>query len=313
MSQSIMRICLKGVEELTVYRLFIVGLNLFLSSPFTRRYARYICITVLIAGNFYLNGIMNSTHAAPEMQKLENILDVDDSEKLPRIAEMVKENAGTSPSEKTNVPVVTVSTEKHLPEGEVVRYFNLGVYHQKQGNTIKAIEEYEKVLNSDPDHAETHNNLGVIYKEGNDLGKAMEHFHHVVSLNPGMVEAHNNLGVIHYLRGDQGEAVAEYRKALELNPDNLRSQINLGLVFKAQGQEKLAIEILEKVLSVEPFHSEAHYNLAIIYESLGHLEKAIWHYTRFVDTAGKDYLSLIRTVSEHIRDLEITSGEVLRD
>jgi tetratricopeptide (TPR) repeat protein len=126
-----------------------------------------------------------------------------------------------------------------------------------------------------------------------------------------MDEAHNNLGVMHYLRGEPGEAVAEYRKALELNPDNLISQINISLVFKAQGQEQRAIEVLENVLSIEQFHPEAHYNLAILYEKLGHLEKAIWHYTRFTDTAGNNYLTLIGTVSEHIADLKVTSGEVL--
>lgn len=296
MSQTIIRMCLNGVKEQTVYRLFIVGLNLFLPRLCTRRYARYMCIAVLTAGSLYLNGIMSSTHAASEMRESGKILDVDDSEKVPAIEEK---------------PTVTVSTKEYLPENEVVSYFDLGVYYQKQGNTRKAIEEYERVLQLDPDHAETHNNLGVIYKERNELDKAMEHYQRVVSLNPGMDEAHNNLGVMHYLRGEQGEAVAEYRKALELNPDNLISQINLSLVFKAQGQEQRSIKILENVLSIDPFHSEAHYNLAILYEKLGHLEIAIWHYTRFTDTAGNNYLALIRTVSKHIADLKVTSGEVI--
>jgi tetratricopeptide (TPR) repeat protein len=296
MSQAIIRMCPKGVKEQSVYRLFIVGLNLFLPGRYKRRYARYIGIAMLTAGSLYLDGIMSNTHAASEMRESGKILEVDDSENVPVIEEE---------------PTVTVSTKEYLPENEIVKYFDLGVYYQKQGDTIRAIEEYERVLQLDPDHAETHNNLGVIYKERNELDKAMEHYQRVVSLNPGMDEAHNNLGVMHYLRGEPGEAVAEYRKALELNPDNLISQINISLVFKAQGQEKRAIEILENVLSIEQFHPEAHYNLAIIYERSGALEKAIWHYTRFADTAGKDYLTLIGTVSEHIADLKVTSGEVL--
>jgi hypothetical protein len=66
-------------------------------------------------------------------------------------------------------------------------------------------------------------------------------------------------------------------------------------------------------LSEQPFHAEAHYNLAIIYEELGHLERAIWHYTRFVDNAGKGYPDLTERVTRHIKDLKVTSGEVLRE
>jgi len=216
-------------------------------------------------------------------------------------------------AEKTEEPSVSVSTRKPQINKKILHNFNLGIYYQKQGDNTKAIEAYENVLKLDPDNAEVHNNLGVIYKEQDDLDKAMEHFQHVVSFNPGMDEAHNNLGLIHYLRGDQRNAVLEYQKALKLNPNNLVSQINLGLVYKAQGLDKKAIDTIENVLSEDSLHPEAHYNLAILYEEMGHMEKALWHYTRFVDNAENDYLTVTEKVTEHIKDLKVISGDVLRE
>lgn len=312
---QIIRLYLKTSKELTKHLLFTAGLMVFLPKLFIKQCTRPMCIGVFIAGTFYLNCSMSDIHAAPEMQEFEKVLDVDDSEVIPAIEEKIKEDLEVSEemslSEKTGEPMASVSAEGHSLSKEVIYHFNLGVYHQKQGNTIKAIEEYENVLRLDADNAEAHNNLGVIYKEQDDLDKAVEHYQFVVTSNPGMDEAHNNLGVIHYLRGNQREAVLEYQKALELNPNNLMSHINLGLVYKAQGLERKAIDILEEVLSERPFHPEAHYNLAILYEELGHLERAIWHYSRFIDNAGKSYLALTRNVTEHIKDLKVTSGEIL--
>jgi len=279
MLQTFIRLYLKAVKEQFLRLLSIVNLVLFLSKLLTKQCVRYICIVVLIAGIFYNNYSMGDTPVV---------------------------------SKRTEAPAITVSAGKYSPGKDAIDHFNLGVDHQKRGDTIKAIEEYENVLKSEPDNAEAHNNLGAIYKEQGNLDKAVEHFQFVIALNSEMDEVHNNLGVIHYLRGDHKEAMKEYRKALELNPDNLMCLINLGLVYKAQGMELKTIDTLETILSIEPFQAEAHYNLAILYEELGHLEAAIQHYTRFVNNAGTGYPDLAERVTGHIEDLKVTSGEVLR-
>ncbi len=308
---------LKKTGELTKSLLFFAGLMMILPKLSTRQYVRAVCVAILIVGAFLLSCNVSEIYAAPEINELEKVLDVDDSEVIPVIEEEIQESAkasGLAPlSEPTEEPAITVSSERHSPGKDVIDHFNLGVNHQKQGYTLKAIEEYKYVLKSDPNNAEAHNNLGVIYKEQNDLDKAVEHYQSVVTTNPEMDEAHNNLGVVYYLRGDHREAVQEYLKALELNPNNLMSHINLGLIYNARGLKLKAIDTIEKVLSEQPFHTEAHYNLAIIYEELGHLERAVWHYTRFVDNAGKGYPDLTERVTMHIKDLKVTSGEVLRE
>ncbi len=279
MLQTIIRLYLRAVKELFLRCLSVVNLVLFLSILLRKQCVRCVCIVALIVGIFCHNFSMSDTHA---------------------------DSGGTV------VPKITVSRESRTPGKDEIDHFNMGVDHQKRGNAVKAIEEYEYVLTLEPNNAEAHNNLGAIYKEQGNLDKALEHYQLVMTLNPEMDEVHNNLGVIYYLRDDHREAVKEYRKALELNPDNLMCLVNLGLVYKAQGMELKTIDTLETILSIEPFQAEAHYNLAILYQELGHLEAAIQHYTRFVQNAGKDYPDLAERVTGHIEDLKITSGEILR-
>lgn len=242
-------------------------------------------IIVMIAVILHLDCNINSVHAATEKQE----------------------------PGKFEIPATPSSTEDPSIEKTATYHFNLGVYHQKQGNITNAIREYEEVLELDANNAEALNNLGVIYKEQDNLDKAAEYYHLVVSLNPGMEEAHNNLGVIYYLRGDYRKAGFEFRKTLDINPNNLKSLINIGLIYKSQGLAKRAIETLEDVLAKDIFQLEAHYNLAILYEEMGHLEMAIWHYTSFINNIDNDYSDLIETVSVHIKDLQIFSGDLLME
>ncbi len=279
------------------YTKTLIGLVPNLPESHIKRFARYVSMILVFTAALHIGGNIGSVCAAPESQELKNY---------------VNSRGNISGSGKPEIPAASSSSE-NTPIDKTVYHFNLGVYYQKQGNTANAVKEYETVLRLDPDNAEAHNNLGVIYREQNELDKAAEHYQFVVSLNPGMEEAHNNLGVIYYLRGNYREAREEYQKALELNPYNLKSLINIGLVYKTQGQTKKAIEIMEDVLEEDTFQAEAHYNLAILYEEMGHLEMAIWRYTLFLKNADTDYAALKKIVKEHIKELQRSSGNSLRE
>ncbi len=257
---------------------------------------RHVSILLVFTAILHLGSNIRNICADPTNQQLK---------------EAANNKVNNSETGEPEIPAVTSSSEDPSMD-QTVYHFNLGVYYQKLGKTANAIKEYNAVLKLDPDNAEAHNNLGVIYREQNELDKAAEHYQFVVSLNPGMEEAHNNLGVIYYIRGNFREAGAAYRKALELNPNNLKSLINIGLVYKSQGQTKKAIEVMEDVLAVDTFQAEAHYNLAILYEEMGHQEMATWHYTLFLRNADNEYSELKEIVKEHVKELRISSGNVLR-
>jgi hypothetical protein len=46
---------------------------------------------------------------------------------------------------------------------------------------------------------------------------------------------------------------------------------------------------------------------------MGHLEMAIWHYTLFFKNADNDYSELKGIVKEHIKELQRSSGNSLKE
>ncbi|GAX61076.1 hypothetical protein SCALIN_C17_0110 [Candidatus Scalindua japonica] len=273
------------------------GLMRYIRESYIKQFTCYVNFIVVIAVILYFGCNISRVYAAPENVELK------------RTVNSKVTNSGRPGN--TGIPHVASSPEDQSVD-KAVYHFNLGVYYQKQGDMLRAVNEYETVLKLDSNNAEAHNNLGVIYREQNELDKAMEHYQFVVSLNPGMEEARNNLGVIYYLRGNYREAAEEYRKALELNPNNLKSLINMGLVYKTQGLTKKAIEVLEDVVAEDSFLPEAHYNLAILYEEMGHVEMAIWRYTLFLKNSTNNYSELRGIVKEHIKDLQKSGGDTLK-
>ena len=268
-------------------------------------------------GSFAEQEYKKATYSEEErLRELERVFEANVTETIfPEAGGPALEAIETGPPLEGAAPLIASGAVEGLTPGpgkEAIYHFNLGASYQKRGDTLRAIEEYKKVLTLDAYNAEVHNNLGVIYKEKGDLDKAVEHYLLVTSLNPGMEEAHNNLGVIHYLQDNTRAAELAYKRALEINPNNPASLINLGIIYKRQKMDKKAIDTFEEVLEVDSTNPEAHYNLAIIYEEQGHLEAAIWHYTSFIGNAGDAYPELTGDVAEHVEDLKVVSGDVLK-
>jgi len=77
-----------------------------------------------------------------------------------------------------------------LPKENAVLHYNLGVLYVQNRDYTRAIAEFQKVLEYNPDDSEAHYNLGVVYSEYlNDRKKALEHFKKYLSLSPEDSEA----------------------------------------------------------------------------------------------------------------------------
>ncbi|HLG30939.1 MAG TPA: tetratricopeptide repeat protein, partial [Candidatus Brocadiales bacterium] len=142
-------------------------------------------------------------------------------------------------------------------------HFGMGVFHQKNKEIEKAVEEYNKVIKLDPDNAEVHINFGVIYKEEGDLNKAVEEYKKALAIDPWLDAGYNNLGVVYFLKGNYAESIKHYQKAVEINPENLESYINLGIAYGIQKRSDEALRAFQTAISINPRHAETHYNLAV--------------------------------------------------
>jgi tetratricopeptide (TPR) repeat protein len=209
------------------------------------------------------------------------------------------------PSPKEQVATASMDVKKEEDKhrtlmSDILTHFNWGVHFHNQGETLKAIQAYQKVIQLDPTYIEAYNNLGIIYQEINDFDRALGVFQRSIEINPQYEKGHNNLGILLYHNGRYEQAIEAFQKALAINPNNIESHINLGILYKQQGQPDKAIASYQKALDINPLRGETHYNIGLLYEQLEKVELAIDHYQKFIQLSSGSHPGLALKVHERL-------------
>ncbi len=102
-----------------------------------------------------------------------------------------------------------------------------GVELLKQGKADKAIPEFKKAIELDPDNASVHLNLAYAYDLQGSVEEAIGEYQWAIELGPENHLAHNNLGVLYAKKGLYDEATVEYGKALQIEPNDSNTLKNL--------------------------------------------------------------------------------------
>jgi tetratricopeptide (TPR) repeat protein len=118
-------------------------------------------------------------------------------------------------------------------------------------NRARKSDEAEKlwrrILEIDPNYAESYNKLGYLELHRANYDLAIEHMQKYAFLAPGSANPHDSLGDVYRVLGRYEEAELEYKQALKIQPDFFYSLINLGRIYLARGQLEVGFGILEKV------------------------------------------------------------------
>lgn len=121
-------------------------------------------------------------------------------------------------------------------------HFNLALTYDRQGDLVKAEQEYIKALDSDPSSVVTLNNLGYVQYRLGKMNEALSNFHQAIRYDPGFADAYNNIGLVHESRNDLENAEKFYQRALGKNPELYQTHLNLGDVYLAR-QDYLRAEV----------------------------------------------------------------------
>lgn len=126
----------------------------------------------------------------------------------------------------------------------------LGIAYYRSGNFPKALENYRKALDIDPNYASVYNNMGSLYlsdflktKEAKSLDSALANLKKAIAIDPKMAAAFNGLGAVYRKLGQDQEAIKAWEKALDLKPDFDMPLINLGITWLENGNAKKALEV----------------------------------------------------------------------
>ena len=163
-----------------------------------------------------------------------------------------------------------------------VLYNLFGAVLSNQKNFDKAVINYKKSIEINPDYAEGHNNLGgALYKLGK-FNEAIDSYQRALKIKPNFTEAYNNLGLAFEDLGKFNEAIDSYQRAIKIKPNFTEAYNNLGLAFEDLGKFNEAIDSYQRAIKINPEYAEAYNNLGNVYDINDKVDEAILNYKKAI-------------------------------
>jgi len=205
--------------------------------------------------------------------------------------------------------------------------FRIGMSYFGKREYDKAIIEFEKSIELDANHTESHYYLGQcylqkgiieynnknifkaysLYRKANKISEeqVIPQYEKIIEDNPEDLDSYLRLGYIYEVRSivpfinDYDKALEYYLKALSLDAvsENKNKGIYIYLNTRAvyiyyQMKDYLqAIEHLERVEKISPHNVEAYYYLGLSYDKIGETEKAREFLSRVIELAPQSELA----------------------
>lgn len=140
----------------------------------------------------------------------------------------------------------------NISPNNIEAHYLRAILNQRIGNTAKAAEDYNFLINHKYANGRIFNNLGAIYAKEKRYIEAQELFYKAIKDNPEKAEFHNNLSELLMEIKNTDHAIEEYNKVLKLEPDNTLALFNLGIAYRNKGDFVKAKEQWNKVLELKP-------------------------------------------------------------
>ena len=185
-------------------------------------------------------------------------------------------------------------------------YVDLGRAYERNDQNDKAIENYVKATELDPQSAGGFLRLGTAYSRRRDVDNAQNAFksaeaiYQVLTNNEGLVEVVYQRGVLFFGAGKLAEAQAQFEKALEMlrsqqnNYQLTRAELELSLVYRDEGNIERAKQLAADAIRVaqasdiKSVAANGLIDLGLAFLSNGNFDEAENYFQQALDLARRD-------------------------
>lgn len=152
-------------------------------------------------------------------------------------------------------------------------------------NLDAARAAYIKVLDVQPNHAESLHNLGIIFMQQGDLFSAAVYMQRAVGVDLSQPAYFSNYGNILQDLGLWADAIVQFQKAIALNPSFADAHYNLGNAFTKVNNLPAAIESYHRAIALRPEWALAYVNCGNAHDLLGQYEDALRNFEKAIELA----------------------------
>ncbi len=164
---------------------------------------------------------------------------------------------------------------------------SLGQYYQSR-DRVKALEEFNKVLELDPNYKWAYNQIAYIYIDTREYEKAIENFKKYAAVAPGEANPHDSMGEAYFQMGRIEEAISKYREALAIRPDFYTSLRSIPYLYALKEDYAEAMSRLDTLIDIAQAPGEkreAYLCKGFYHYWLGSLEKCLENFLRSEELA----------------------------
>jgi tetratricopeptide (TPR) repeat protein len=144
-----------------------------------------------------------------------------------------------------------------IDPGHLIALLNLGNAYRQRKEWAEAKKTLERAFEVGPDDPEVNYSLGMVCAQLEESDRAYEFLKRAVELRPVYPEALNNLGVLYLRTRRPEEAIRSFEESIRVAPDYDQSYLNLARVYAIQGARGKAREVLLQLLKQHPDHAQA--------------------------------------------------------
>jgi len=154
-------------------------------------------------------------------------------------------------------------------------YTGRGLAYYNTGNQARAIEDFDKAIAINPLYAAAFNGRGLVYYSTRNFSRAIEDFDRAIRIDSQSAMAYNNRGNARDDLGDHAGAIEDFSTAVAINPRDANAHFNRGITYNAMGKYTEAIEDFNRAIAINPGYAAAYYNRGKSQGFLGNQKQAL--------------------------------------
>lgn len=135
--------------------------------------------------------------------------------------------------------------EKHV-------HYRLASHYRGKRQFYQAVEEYNKVLDLDPNYGLALNELAYMYTDIEDFEQAHEYFQRYALISPGDANPIDSMGELFFRMGKLDDAIAKYQEALEVKPDFYYAYWEIAYIYALKENYSECMKWIDKYLDKAP-------------------------------------------------------------
>jgi len=131
-------------------------------------------------------------------------------------------------------------------------FLKRGQSYTDKNDYDKAIADYSKALQLNPNLADAYKKRGIAYALKGDYDQAIENLTQSIMLNPNDVDAYINRGIFYAIKEDYDLATADCTQTIRINPNDADNYLRRGEFYLRKGDYDKATVDFKKALEINP-------------------------------------------------------------